>query len=319
MALPSGLAGQVGYVSETQYGLPVTVTRFVPFLSETFAADYQRIESAGIVAGARVLRSEQWRPGNIAVAGDIQHELYQQGIGVLFRNMLGSVTSSATAGVATHTFSPGETTNQSFTIQIGRPMTTGVVVPYTYAGCKITSWEIACAAGEIVTFGTSVIGQSETTGITLATVSFLPGQLVPFTFVDGTVSISGSNASVRNITISGQSNLTDDRRYIGSRVIDQPLENDLSNYSGSMMIDFSSTDMYNRIVAGTEAPVVLSLSAGAAAKLTVTMNARFDGGVPQVGGRGILTAEYPFKCVATTSLDDSTAIKAVMVNSQTSL
>jgi hypothetical protein len=122
--------------------------------------DRTRLESGGIIAGRRVLTSDQWSGGDVTVSGSVQHELYNRGLGKIFTAMFGTVVTTG-AGPYTHTFTPGDLTGDALTVQVGRPATNGTVYPFTYAGMKVTSWEIACAAGEIATLGMDLVGQRE--------------------------------------------------------------------------------------------------------------------------------------------------------------
>jgi hypothetical protein len=156
----TGLAAQIGYATESTVGTPVTATAFVPLISESLTQDRTRLESSGIIAGRRVLTSDQWNGGDVTVSGSVQHELYNRGLGKLFTAMFGAVATTG-AGPYTHTFTPGDLTGDALTVQVGRPATNGTVYPFTYAGMKVASWEIACAAGEIATLGLDLVGQRE--------------------------------------------------------------------------------------------------------------------------------------------------------------
>ncbi len=315
MAAPSGIASQVGYASESTYGTGVTVTRFVPLVSESLTKEVARIESEGIIAGARVMRSEQWGPGNVTVSGDVQHELFQQGCGLLFEHMFGSRNTTG-VGPFTHTYTPGDLSGKSFTTQVGKPRTDGTVSPHTYTGCKVQEWEVALEAGEKATLGLTIVGQEETTATALATASFSTGAAKPFTFAHGTtMTIGGAAAKVRYITIKGQNMLADDRRNIGSALLDEPLESDLRTYGGTIRMEFLNLTQYDRYRNSTEFAIVLGLNAGADAQATITMNARFDGVTPEVDGRGLIVVEIPYKCIGTTT--DASGITAVLVNNQT--
>lgn len=314
--MSSGLQAQFGVVAETTYGTAVTVTRFYPLVNESMSQQIARLESGGIIAGARVLRSEQWDAGDIVVSGDVGLELYQQHTALLFEHMLGTITSSATGGVATHTVTPGDLSGSSLTMQIGKPDVAGTVQPFTYAGVKIQSWELAVAAGEIVTLGLTCIAQTETTGISLATASYGTNAGRPFTYTHGAVSISGSDVCVRGLTVGGENMLADDRRCVGQQYVDEPLETDLRTFQGTATLEFNGLTQYQRFVNGTEAPIVLALSASASAKATFTLNARFDGVTPAVADKGIIVQDVPFKCIASTT-QDSSALSLTLVNSQT--
>lgn len=314
--MSSGLQAQIGVVAETTYGQAATVNRFYPLVNETLTQDIERLESAGIIAGARVLRSEQWDPGRSTIEGDVGLELYQQFTGLLFTHMLGSITSSATGGVATHTVTPGSLSGDSLTVQIGRPQVGGTVTPFTYAGVKVQSWELAVQTGEIVTLGLTCVAQTETTGITLATASFGTNAGAPFVYTHGRVTVSGSSMCVRGLTLAGENMLDTDRECIGQSYIDEPLEADLRNYSGVATIEFTNTQIYEWFRNGTEASMVLQLSASSSAKATFTMNARFDGYPVNVPDRGLLVVDVPYKLIASTT-QDSSALSLTLVNSQT--
>ena len=156
----TGIDAQIGYALETTVGTPETVTAFLPLVSETLGQELARLESAGIIAGRRVLASQQWNGGDITVSGSVQHELYNRGLGKLFTAMFGAVTTTG-AGPYTHTFTPGDLTGDALTVQVGRPAVNNTTFPFTYAGMKVSSWEIACAAGEIATLGMDLVGSRE--------------------------------------------------------------------------------------------------------------------------------------------------------------
>lgn len=321
MALGSGLAAQFGFVSETTYGTAVTVTKFLPFLSDSLEPMPERVESEGIVAGARVIKSDQWSVGFTRIEGDIEMELMEQGAGTLFRHMFGSVTSSGTTAPFTHTFTPGDLTGQSMTVQIGRPQVNGVVTPDTYAGVKVASWEVAIAADENVTLGLSLVAKSNTTGTALASVTYVSGSARPFIATRSaltTMSISGSTVCIREMRISGDNALSTDRICIGSTTIDEPLEAGLRVYEGTATMEFSNTSVYNQFLQGGEYGINIGLVTGANTVLNFIMNARFDGGTPNVDGPDLLVVDRPFKCIASSMTNDATAISAVLVNSQSS-
>ena len=185
MALKSGLAAQIGFVTETTVGVAKTPTLFLPLVDESIELEKERLESEGIYAGRRVLDSDQWNGGNNTVGGDIGLELTNRGLGVLFKHAFGGVATTG-SGPYTHTFTPGDLSGVSFTTQVGVPGVGGTVHPKTASGCKVASWELACAAGEIATWGQTVVGQklqlgsrvvtdgvlNSTTTVTSATASF---------------------------------------------------------------------------------------------------------------------------------------------------
>lgn len=197
MALKSGLASQIGFKTEQSVGVAITPTLFLPLVDEGIELEKERLESEGIYAGRRVLDSDAWNGGNNTVSGDVGLELTNRGLGVLFKHAFGTVNTTG-AGPYTHTFSPGDLSGVSFTAQVGVPGVGGTVHPKTASGCKVASWELACSAGEIATFGMSVLGQKlqlgsrvVTDGV-LNTTTLVTSATAAFTAADVGKSISGT-------------------------------------------------------------------------------------------------------------------------------
>jgi len=298
MAIPTGLAAQLGIAAEITYGTPVTVTRFYEFTGESMRMEIERLESAGLRAGTRVLLSDRWVAGGKTISGDINMELANKSFGLWFTHMLGgaAVTTSAT-GVYLHTFTPSDLP-VGLTVQIGRPNTSGTVEPFTYHGCKVASWEIGCAVGEIARLRVSLIGEDEATGVPLATASY-PSSLTLLTFKEGTLTVAGSSACVTAATVAGNNGLKADRRCLGSQTILAPVEADFREYTADLTTRFTALTDYARFVAGTEADVVLTftgatITTGHSYTLTITGNARFDGETPNVAGPDELV--QPLRC-----------------------
>lgn len=309
MAAPSGIAAQLGFKEETVWGTAVTVDRFVPLVSESLTNEIERLESEAIIAGARLLRSQQWSAGGIAVAGDVELELYDRSVGMLFKHMFGSVVTAG-AGPYTHTCTPGSMTGLGLTVQVGRPDVGGTVRPFTFAGCKVASWSLECSAGEIAKHTLSLVGKSETTGTALATASYASG-IKPMTFVGGAVSLGGSSVNCKGFTLEGDNGLATERMFLGSQYVAEPLEENLREYSGTVELEFESLTQYAHYTAGDELAAVFTLASGAST-VVVTTNVRYDGESPQVGGREILTQSIPVKVLGTTS--DASGITAVVTN-----
>lgn len=311
MALKSGLAAQLGVKAETTWGTFVAPDRFYPLMSESLTEEIDRIESEGIITGARVLRSAQWAAGNVDVGGDIQTELYQQGTGALLKAAFGAVSTTG-AGPYTHTFTPGDLTDDHLSVQVGKPDVAGTVQPFSFYGMKVTDWELSMEAGGLVTLSTSLIGKQLATSDSLATASFGAGAVTPFTFKHASATIAGGAANVKKLTIQGSNGLDGDRRFIGSEYRAEPLEAELREYSGTVDLEFESLTQYNRFRNATEVALVATISASASASLTVTMNVRFDGSTPEVDGRGIVQLAAPYKCIGTST--DASAITAVLIS-----
>lgn len=311
MSAPAGIYGQIGFGRETVVGTPVVANTFhAGLLSESLKQEIARIESKGLRAGRRT--TSKWKPGARTVGGTVTMELFSAPMRLLLEHMLGTVATTGT-GPFTHTATPGVLTGKSFTTQVGRPDLGGVVRPFTYAGCKIASWELSGSAGELAELQVEVTAQSETTAQALAVASY-PAAGNPFTFVEGSLSVAGSPlADVTDFQIEGNNGLATDRHRFGSANVREQLENDWREYTGSITSDFVDMTAYQRYVDGVEASLSLVFNDGTHS-LTVAANVRFDGETPELSGPEMLTQNLPFKALSATS--DAAAITVTLVNDE---
>ena len=306
--MQSGLSAQIGYAIESTYGTYATVDRFMPLVSESLTTERARVESAGILAGRRVRDSDQWQAGNTTVSGSIAHELDAAGLGRVMLAMFGAVSTTG-AGPYTHTYTPGDLTDDSLSVQIGRPDTGGTVRPFTYTGVVVNGWEIAVKPGELATLGLDVVAQAETTSESLETASYAASP-VPFAGVHAAVTVGGGSVNVRELKVAGTNGQKVDRRFVGSHTIAQPLPAELRTYTGELVLEFEDLTEHTRFVDADEFALVVTLTSGTSS-LTITTNARYDGVTPLVEGTDVLTQTVPFVCVGST---DAAAITAALVN-----
>lgn len=311
----AGLHAQLGWALEPIPGQVTAPSRFVPFVSESLGQEIERDEVDTLVAANRVLRSDQWSPGECTVGGDVGFELYPSGVGQLLQLMFGSVaTSSVAVGRWSHRFTPGPLSGLSATFQVGRPTTDGTVVPFTYAGCKVASWELAVAAGEYATLGLTLAAISESTNTPLQ--AAVTPVVRPLLGSDTRLTIDGATVAVRALRLAGNNALDTDRRPVAAdcSTIREPLEAGLRAYTGTLAgVEFRDLDLYQRFADGTEAALTLALAAGGDT-VDVTANVRFDGTTPHVEDRGLLAHDLPVTILAPGS-DDGDAIAVTLTNS----
>lgn len=312
MAVSTGISLQWGMATESTWGTPVTVTRFLPIVSETMEEKNTRVESKAIYAGYRVLETVQSVATDIEVAGMIQTELYGHAQGLLWSHALGGAAISGPAGsIYTQTYTVGDLTGKSFTSQLGRPDVGGTVRPFTYGGCKISKWQLAAKVGEIVTFGYDITARHEVTGSSLVTAAY-PGTLpTPMTYVGGAITIGGSAAAVKSFTLNGDNKLNMKRRFLGSAYIAEQLEADLREYGGTLDMEFSDLTQLNRYKNNTVAAVVGTFAVGSETAVITMPNCRFDSGSPKQKGRDVYELPVTFKPLA---VNGSGAITVVTTN-----
>lgn len=156
-------SSQIGYKLETTWGVHATPDRFLPLLTADLEHDIERMESEAVVAGLDIIGSEQWAAGNVTAGGSVGHELYAGGLDFLLKLILGDVDITG-SGPYTKVFFPVDGELPSATVQIGRARPGGAVIPENWVGAKASDWEIACAQGEIATFGASLTAKKATFG-----------------------------------------------------------------------------------------------------------------------------------------------------------
>jgi hypothetical protein len=312
VTLHSGLAAQVGFARETTYGTFVTPTNFIEFVEESISNEIERVESKAIRANQLVMRSDDWRKGQEKISGDVTFELWNKGFAFLLEMMFGAIsTAGPSSGLYTHTFTPGHNP-PSATFQVGRPeinFATPAVVPFTYKGALVESWELSASVGDPVQVKCSLVGQAEVTNQNLATASW-PTGLELLTFVGASLTVGGTEVPVKEVTLEGSNGLDTDRYFLHSTQMQRPATAEMREFGGSFKAEFTSMDLYNAYIAGTESALVVTFAgvSNPTHKLVVTTNVRFDGETPVASGTEILEQEIKFRCVATGA--DATAISA---------
>lgn len=156
----SGIDSSLMVAEESTWGVPVTATRGIPLVSGGATIAPNQIESKGMQGGRYTLPSNLHAIGNTAIGGSYGFELTDRSLGLLFKHSLGAVsTTGPVSGDYTHTFTPGTLTGKGMTFQEGISDLTASR-PFTIAGVKVKSWQLACKTGEIATFGIDIIGKS---------------------------------------------------------------------------------------------------------------------------------------------------------------
>lgn len=314
MALRSGLASQFAVSAESTVGTRVAPAKFSPLVSESLTVARERLESAGIFPGRQLLRSEQWNGGPTTIAGDINLELYQAGLGVLLKHTLGANTTTG-AGPYSHAMELGDLYGLGLTVGIGRPDNSGTVRYYEYAGCKVGSAEFAVEEGQIATASFSLMGMTESLAQSLPSASYATDKGKPYKYNHATVEFSGGARKVKSCTIAID-NALEERRFLGQTTTDEPISTGLREITVDLVVEHAGFTDYNLIVNGTEVAFEVALASGTNS-LTFAGNARVDGTNAVVEGKGILLQPLTLKVVADGT--DAAAFTAVMVNSESAI
>ena len=292
MAIRSGLAAQIGIGVESTVGSAATPTRFYEFNDESIAQTIERIESEGLRTGNRVLRSDRYASGQIAIEGSFSMEMTAGNTAILFKHALGAV---ATAGSYVHTCTMSDPYGLGLTLEVGRPGNDGTVRAFTYAGCKINSLDLSVSVGELLSADFGVIGTTAE-AIGSVTAASYGSSLELLHFAGAAITVAGDAYPCKDFSLSVNNGLTGDRFVLGSQVAQQPIASSLAEVTGSLTAEFVDATAYNRVVNATHAAIVATFTDSTANSITVTVPvARFDGDTPSVGGPDILDQSLTFK------------------------
>lgn len=283
MATGTGLDAQLGLASETTWGTPVTVTRFLEFNSESAKFNPKFLEPTGLRPGTYFKRANRAQVASSDVTGDIEVEHATKGMGLLWHHALASATTTTTVITGTafkqiHT--PGGYNGLGFTLQVGKPEPSGTVRAHTYAGCKIVGWEFNVKDGAIPTLKATIDAKSESTATALATASYLSGATVfnfsqvtnfklggtPTTAAGETTIGSGVTIAtiVKDFTLTGKTPLADSRYGLGNAGLkaEQIGPSGTPTITGKLTAEYSKTEFYDVFKAGTTVALQLDLQGG---------------------------------------------------------
>lgn len=304
------MAGQVGWKTEAVYGTGVVVDTFMPVLSANMTIDEGYLRSAAIRAGRRT--RSPGRLGAKTVGASVDMELPNTSIATLLKHMLGDVDTTG-AGPYVHTFTPGEHSGLSMTVQVGIEDSGGTVRPFTLTGSKVNQASISCSVGELAQMSADITAQDYTTGTALAAASYASG-LVPFTFIEGAVTVNGSAvASARSATLNINKGLKTDRYVLGSRLIREQVEQDHFEVTTEITADFDSLTLFDLIAAGTQVESTLTFDNGTET-LVVTTHGQIIGDPPSLTNPGI--EEQTIRLDHSSATSDADTITVVLTNSE---
>ncbi len=207
----------------------------------------------------------------------------EKGLGLIWRHLTGTAASavqqSTTAAyLQQYPFNDtGGVRGLTLTVQKGMPETSGTIVPFTYAGCKITDFELTCKVGDFASIDLTIDGmKGESTGLGYASPSYPTGNKIMHfgegavllggtpTTTAGVCAIAGGTAPtgfVSEVSIKGTRKMNTKRVNIGQNSKGEQLENDLYDLAGSVTIEFANLGDYkNAELADTQQALQISFT-----------------------------------------------------------
>jgi len=311
----SGTSAQIGFKIETTPGTRIVPTRFLELVSENITVDRQTIRSQGIRTGRRT--ASRMSNGASLITGQFTVIAAPQGLGMLLQAVLGAVSTSG-AGPYTHVFTPGSITDDTLTVQVGRPRVLSTTVdPTDYLGVSLNGFSMSASATdteEIPVVFDIAGGMGYSTAQTLASASF-PSGYSGFRWLDSSISVGGSDVAVKTWGVDVKNNLVGNRLRISATTPGTPkqsTEGGLRTATGTLTADYSATTLRDAYFSGADLAVSLALASGTTS-LTIAGNVRPTGSTGVVAGPDNL--EQPFAYEFYSSTSDAAAITVTLVNS----
>lgn len=204
MGIASGIGSQVGVAAESVYGTYVAPAKFLQADKVSLKKVKTTAQANGIAAGRLVPLASGRVVTTRAASGTIDHEVLNSGMGLLVQALMGTSVSPVQQGATTaylQTHVLADTIGKSLSIQAGVPMTTGVVVPYTYLGCKVIAGQFTFDISKETTAQWTIDARDVTDAQTLAAASYSVNTR-PFVGTDMTVKAGtfGSETAVSGVT-----------------------------------------------------------------------------------------------------------------------
>lgn len=321
MGVGQGLRAVLGVGVESTWGTTVPVTKRFEFVNENLQRQQSIIQSQGISGRAVTMRrGARRRIETVQAAGDITLECGKQGMGVWLNHMLGGTSAITQQGATAawlqeHAF--GSLLEKGLTVQKAIRDGAGTVLEsFTYSGCKIPSWSLSVAVGQIPQLTVSLDCRDIVSGTSTTTLLGLPEQPGGvYAFLDAFLEVdSTAVARVLSAELAGNNSLKTDSIHLGStgRKSEQEV-NDWREVTGTLTAEFLESTIHDLYEADTGADLVLSFVGENIAstfdeELTITIpDVRFTGETPTVGGAGVVEMTHPFEATFN-DVDDPIAV-----------
>ena len=256
---------QFGIANESAFSTPVTVSRFFDVQDGAdFKEDWRRTISDPLRVGTLHARDDKFVPYLGEAVGTVTLDVLSRGFGYWLKHMLGAVaTTGPTDSVYTHTATPADLLGTSFTAQLGKPFhPSGTVQPFTYSGCKLSSWTLSCEPEGTLQCELEINAAVDNPATALATASFPASATTEvLCWAGGVVQIGGTNVDVTSISISQDNSLNVDRRFQRGNTAKKEQTGSKRTTTFEIGLDFSDLTQVNRAKSLTRAGALASISA----------------------------------------------------------
>lgn len=303
MAIGSGLGASFGMVDESTYGTYVAPTRWFPGTSFNIAPEITREPVFGLAAGrqAPIDGVVTARRG----VGNWTGQVPTTKFGLMLKHLTGTTatpTQQAATAAYLQTFAWASNEGKSFTAQVGAPLTTGTVNPFSGTGGKIVSAEFSSDVNGVLTANVDMAFQNVVDSQSLASPSYAAYDVMNKLVVKlGTYGAEAAITGIRNASIRIE-RPQDTERPGDLATSPEPLPNDMVAVTGTLTADFENKTYFSdRVLTEASTSLILEWTNRTVIASTyypmlrfTVPKVRFDSVVPPVDGASILSASVSF-------------------------
>jgi hypothetical protein len=316
---------QVGLIKDVTYAVSQTPTRFPEFTEASFTQKKEFLQGEGLRVGKVAGRSGRRTLAQEHAEGTLEVELVTKGMGVLLEACLGASTHTLRAGsVYQSVFTAGTGTAPSYTVQTGlAPAGGGAVLPQTFLGMSVDSWELSVDTAGAVMLSMDMVGKELVTATALASASYAANaSLYSFAQAAITIGVNGTDtltapsttvlgsttpatpaANITKFSLKGDNHLDDGGVVIGGagKRTRRP-EYGLREFTGSLTAELTAATLRDYYLNQSNLQLILTVTSaeniagsGTFAALQVVLpSVFFEGDVPTANGGDIVTVDIDF-------------------------
>ena len=305
--MPSVVDNYAAIGEESTYGTPVATPAIIQTTSDNWEVTSQTFTNEGYHPGKQAVIDIQHDTIITGATGDISTFIFDKGMGLFLKHVLGSSSVAPLASVTgahTQTFetnSDGPTT--SYTIQLNKVDADSTNRIYTYNGCIPTGFDFSLARDAEPTVTINYDSSAEV--ISSATTTLATVAARPYTWRNFSMEIN--NAAIEEIysfNLTGNLNMKTDRYYLkGNARKAKPVRMGVPEFTGTFEADLvgDTAAVYSLFLAGTPVKVVVTgvhdnvITGSTYPKFTLTMEkCVFTGTTPKSNLGDLSTVSLPF-------------------------
>lgn len=308
MAIGSGIGGSFGIKKETTHGTGVTVDRWFPGASFGIQPVIELTPVDGIAAGrqAMVEQVATKRSGTGQWVGQVPTSKFGPILQGLFGVTPTPAQQAATAAYLQAYTTPVDTLGFSYTAQVGVPMASGTVNPYTGTGGKIVAAEFSSDVSGVLNATVDFTFQNVVDSVALASPTYAASSVMSTLAVKlGTFNGEAAITGVRAASVKIERTTGEMAGAIGA----QPEGPSLGTVvSGTLETDFVNETYFNdRYLATSTTSLVLDWTGSLIAstyynQLKITCpKVYFGQAVPVIDGPNVVGMSVPFTAALDTT------------------